>query len=935
MAIGLALLLGFQLPAELRRPTGDCRSRTSGGAGTSRCPGGCATTCTSRSAATAAARAGRYHQPVAHHVPGRALARGGLDLRRLGSHPRRLSRRRAAREGAVGGTRRGLTRPARPGSPGSSPSTSCASAWIFFRADSLTRRRRRDRRHRRLGPTQPVVTALLVLASVGAGHRQPVRARSRRQSLQERFGRLRRGCRRSASPWRLRHRRPRPRRRPAVHLLPVLMAPSSTPLPVVTRRAPHRRARLTPRPVDRACRPPVPRRIARRIARQWREGTGAPLAPTAFSRLRRAAGPSAPSPWSRNRPAGCSRYWSLPCPGGAVNADAMVDRVDRAVVLTAILTLDLAPGAGRRRRPAPYSCSSRPMAGILADEAGFDGPTPLRPAPIAGRPRPHPAEAPRRHAAAPRMVAATRCSRPQRIGAAPDVGDTRSSTYRPLRDPLGPQPPDYYNWPAAWSTWAATEPEVVIVMFGANDGQGLIAADGTVHQRVSEPGWQPSTPAGSAADGPAPAPAASSLGAQPRCATADFDARIRIINGIYRERRPPDPGSSSSTRRPSSATSRRRLRRRLPGPSGALRDLRQGDGIHLSRAGADLLAADLVARCADRAPRLMADDATSCGSGRPLDGCCGPYLAGGQPTAEALMRSRFTAFTVGDEAHLLRTWHRDTRPRSIRTTSEQRWTPLEVLATVDGDLLDVKGAVEFGPTTSATARPDRCTSSAGSSATTSTAGPTPAPSTPASTDRSRPPPATPAARRGRARTRGGRGDRPGPRTVASSVARRSAVAPVAPAWSRLRDESPNGQRRFVDRSAQQVHPARMLLAGAGAAAAARAAPPSPPGRPARSTSPGEPNGCWRSVRVRSSVAPGARAGRGPRSTASDAGRSRPSFSSTTWRYLVDRSPCEGWTNRRNPFGFSLSTADCTVASSKLTTGSRLELWLHAQGGRLA
>ena len=59
------------------------------------------------------------------------------------------------------------------------------------------------------------------------------------------------------------------------------------------------------------------------------------------------------------------------------------------------------------------------------------------------------------------------------------------------------------------------------------------------------------------------------------------------------------------------------------------------------------------------------------------------------------MRSRFTAFALGDEAHLLRTWHTGSRPRRVRFVPGQRWTRLEVLATVAGDLLDAEGAVEF------------------------------------------------------------------------------------------------------------------------------------------------------------------------------------------------------------------------------------------------
>ena len=59
------------------------------------------------------------------------------------------------------------------------------------------------------------------------------------------------------------------------------------------------------------------------------------------------------------------------------------------------------------------------------------------------------------------------------------------------------------------------------------------------------------------------------------------------------------------------------------------------------------------------------------------------------------MRSRFTAFALGDEAHLLRSWHPSTRPAEVRFVPGQRWTRLEVLATVAGDLLDGEGHVEF------------------------------------------------------------------------------------------------------------------------------------------------------------------------------------------------------------------------------------------------
>lgn len=59
------------------------------------------------------------------------------------------------------------------------------------------------------------------------------------------------------------------------------------------------------------------------------------------------------------------------------------------------------------------------------------------------------------------------------------------------------------------------------------------------------------------------------------------------------------------------------------------------------------------------------------------------------------MRSRFSAFAIGDEAHLLRSWHPSTRPPSVSLVAGQRWTRLEVLATIAGDLLDREGEVEF------------------------------------------------------------------------------------------------------------------------------------------------------------------------------------------------------------------------------------------------
>jgi SEC-C motif-containing protein len=87
-----------------------------------------------------------------------------------------------------------------------------------------------------------------------------------------------------------------------------------------------------------------------------------------------------------------------------------------------------------------------------------------------------------------------------------------------------------------------------------------------------------------------------------------------------------------------------------------------------------------------------------CGLGEPYADCCGRFHRGdaAAPTAETLMRSRFSAFAVGDEAYLLRTWHPSGRPRGpLGLDPDQRWSGLEILDRSGGGLFDAEGTVEF------------------------------------------------------------------------------------------------------------------------------------------------------------------------------------------------------------------------------------------------
>jgi SEC-C motif-containing protein len=86
-----------------------------------------------------------------------------------------------------------------------------------------------------------------------------------------------------------------------------------------------------------------------------------------------------------------------------------------------------------------------------------------------------------------------------------------------------------------------------------------------------------------------------------------------------------------------------------------------------------------------------------CGTGLPLAECCSRLHKGTSTaaTAEQLMRSRYSAFVVGDAGYLLATWHPTTRPRTLEIDGGVRWTGLDVLATTGGTLLSGEGTVEF------------------------------------------------------------------------------------------------------------------------------------------------------------------------------------------------------------------------------------------------
>jgi len=91
-----------------------------------------------------------------------------------------------------------------------------------------------------------------------------------------------------------------------------------------------------------------------------------------------------------------------------------------------------------------------------------------------------------------------------------------------------------------------------------------------------------------------------------------------------------------------------------------------------------------------------------CGSGKEFTSCCEPYLSGKKaaPTAEALMRSRYTAYTMANIDYIVETNSPSTRDDLSREETkkwaeESTWKGLEIISTREGLEGDDEGFVEF------------------------------------------------------------------------------------------------------------------------------------------------------------------------------------------------------------------------------------------------
>jgi SEC-C motif domain protein len=91
-----------------------------------------------------------------------------------------------------------------------------------------------------------------------------------------------------------------------------------------------------------------------------------------------------------------------------------------------------------------------------------------------------------------------------------------------------------------------------------------------------------------------------------------------------------------------------------------------------------------------------------CGTGKEYEACCEPVIQGKDKalTAEALMRSRYSAYALGEVKYLIDSVHPRKRhsmeEKNIKAWSENStWHGLEIVTTEKGGPDDTEGMVEF------------------------------------------------------------------------------------------------------------------------------------------------------------------------------------------------------------------------------------------------
>ena len=140
------------------------------------------------------------------------------------------------------------------------------------------------------------------------------------------------------------------------------------------------------------------------------------------------------------------------------------------------------------------------------------------------------------------------------------------------------------------------DPDVFVLMFGANDAQDLRDPDGRYIAFASEE-WEAEyrRRIGDLMDALVVDGRTVVWVGQPLMRSTEFDQRMEYVSSLYAQEAEDRDGVAYVDARPVFAAEGGGYSAYLPGPDGQLVNMRLGDGIHLTRPGAERLAAQVIA----------------------------------------------------------------------------------------------------------------------------------------------------------------------------------------------------------------------------------------------------------------------------------------------------------------------------------------------------
>ncbi len=177
------------------------------------------------------------------------------------------------------------------------------------------------------------------------------------------------------------------------------------------------------------------------------------------------------------------------------------------------------------------------------------------------------------------------------------------TTYLDGRIDTGLSRPDYFNWPAELSIDLANQqPQLVLVMIGANDAQGLVTPDGSI--RFGQPGWDQTYSARVAAfiDEANDAGAHVLWVGMPPMQNPGLDTALMRLNALVKTQvaETKNGGAAYLSSVPTLGDQHHNYTAYLTDASGTVINIRTPDGIHLTPEGGARLAAAVVADMEDR-----------------------------------------------------------------------------------------------------------------------------------------------------------------------------------------------------------------------------------------------------------------------------------------------------------------------------------------------